>query len=177
MKTHANTNKQKKGHWQCLGAVCVFFWEEEERRESARRPKTTAQEKKRMPLWNAHFIGSRLYRLDHPKGRMQRGLKLARRLVPLQEDDHVHILAEGMRPEWEVPPGARGDAGVAAGVAAGGSAALLAALKILEHEIKTAMALAGVSSLEGLGPDLLMRDAPLAPAHVLSAFPLIADGY
>lgn len=60
-----------------------------------------------MPLWNAHFIGSRFYRLDHPKGRMQRGLKLARRLVPLQEDDHVHILAEGMRPEWEVPPGGK----------------------------------------------------------------------
>lgn len=62
-------------------------------------------------------------------------------------------------------------------VAAGGSSALLAALKILEHEIKTAMALAGVNSLEGLAPDLLMRDAPLASSHVLSAFPLIADGY
>lgn len=61
----------------------------------------------KMPLWNAHFIGSRLYRLNHPKEKMERGLKLARRLVPLQEDDHVKILPEGVRPEWEVPPGAK----------------------------------------------------------------------
>jgi len=62
-------------------------------------------------------------------------------------------------------------------VAAGGHQALLQALQILEHEIKTTMALAGVSRLDQLGPDLLTREAPLAPAHVLSAFPLLSEGY
>ncbi len=62
-------------------------------------------------------------------------------------------------------------------VAAGGQHALLQALHILEHEIKTTMALAGISSLDQLGPELLTREAPLAPAHVLSAFPFLAEGY
>ena len=62
-------------------------------------------------------------------------------------------------------------------MAAGGEAALLRALGILEHEIKTTMALAGVSRLQDLGPELLSREGPLAPAHVLSAFPFLAEGY
>jgi glycolate oxidase len=62
-------------------------------------------------------------------------------------------------------------------VAAGGQHALLQALHILEHEIKTTMALAGISSLDQLGPELLTREAPLAPPHVLSAFPFLAEGY
>ena len=62
-------------------------------------------------------------------------------------------------------------------MAAGGQAALLTALEILEHEIKTTMALAGVSQLSELNPELMLRSQPLAPAHVLSAFPLIEEGY
>ncbi|MCR9260928.1 MAG: alpha-hydroxy-acid oxidizing protein [Pseudomonadaceae bacterium] len=62
-------------------------------------------------------------------------------------------------------------------LAAGGAPALLAALQILEHEIKTTMALAGANCLAQLSPDLLCRDAPLAPAHVLSAFPFLVEGY
>ncbi len=62
-------------------------------------------------------------------------------------------------------------------VAAGGSEALLAALHILEHEIKTTMALAGVNALDQLKPALVTREAPLAPAHVLSAFPFLSEGY
>jgi len=62
-------------------------------------------------------------------------------------------------------------------MAAGGQTALLQALNILEHEIKTTMALAGVNALEQLGPELLTREAPLAPPHVLSAFPFLAEGY
>lgn len=62
-------------------------------------------------------------------------------------------------------------------MAAGGPEVLLTALKILEHEIKTTMALAGISSLDQLGPQLLTRETPLAPAHVLSAFPFMAENY
>ncbi len=60
-------------------------------------------------------------------------------------------------------------------LAAGGRDALLNALHILEHEVVTAMALLGVSSLDALQPDLLVREAPLAPPNVLSAFPLMED--
>ena len=60
---------------------------------------------------------------------------------------------------------------------AGGEAALLAGLEILEHEIKTTMALAGISRLEDLNADLVERGQPSIPAHVLSAFPLIEQGY
>ncbi len=62
-------------------------------------------------------------------------------------------------------------------MAAGGESALLKALEILEHEIKTTMALAGIDSIAGLTPDLVERQYPLRPAHVLSAFPLIEEGY
>ncbi len=62
-------------------------------------------------------------------------------------------------------------------MAAGGEKALLNALHILEHEVKTSMALAGAAGLEALTPDLLERLQPLGPAHVLSAFPLLEEGY
>ena len=62
-------------------------------------------------------------------------------------------------------------------MAAGGGDALLNALEILEHEIKTTMALAGVNSLEQLTPSLVTREQPLAPPHVLSAFPFLEEGY
>ncbi|MDG2276740.1 MAG: alpha-hydroxy acid oxidase [Pseudomonadales bacterium] len=62
-------------------------------------------------------------------------------------------------------------------MAAGGTEALLTALKILEHEIKTTMALAGINSLDQLTPSLVTREQPLAPPHVLGAFPFLAEGY
>lgn len=62
-------------------------------------------------------------------------------------------------------------------MAAGGTDALLSALNILEHEIKTTMALAGVNRLEQLTSELVTREYPLAPAHVLSAFPFLEEGY
>ena len=62
-------------------------------------------------------------------------------------------------------------------MAAGGTDALLAALKILEHEIKTTMALAGVNALDQLGPHMVTREVPLAPSHVLSAFPFLEENY
>ena len=62
-------------------------------------------------------------------------------------------------------------------MAAGGKKALLTALGILEHEIKTTMALAGVAKLADLGPDLVCRDQPITLPHVLGAFPFIEEGY
>jgi glycolate oxidase len=62
-------------------------------------------------------------------------------------------------------------------LAAGGSEALIRALEILEHEIRTTMALLGASSLEALHPGLLEPATPVNPPGVLSAFPLLDEDY
>ena len=62
-------------------------------------------------------------------------------------------------------------------MAAGGAAGLIRGLSIIEHEIRTSMALLGVSGLAGLRPALLERARPLVTPHVLSAFPLLEEGY
>jgi len=62
-------------------------------------------------------------------------------------------------------------------MAAGGAPAVVRALEILEHEIRTTMALLGVSRLDDLRPDLVERSVAMAPADVLSAFPLLAEDY
>ena len=61
--------------------------------------------------------------------------------------------------------------------AAGGVPAMLRALSILEREIQISLALTGVSDVADLHPGLLVRDQPLRPSHVLSAFPLLEEGY
>ncbi len=60
---------------------------------------------------------------------------------------------------------------------AGGRDALLNALEILEHEIKTTMALLGVARIEDLDAGLVTREAQLASVHALNAFPLLDEGY
>ena len=62
-------------------------------------------------------------------------------------------------------------------MAAGGPAALVRALTILEQEVRISMALVGASRLKDLTPQLLERSQPLQAAHVLSAFPLLDQGY
>jgi glycolate oxidase len=62
-------------------------------------------------------------------------------------------------------------------MAAGGVKAIARALQILEHEIRTSMALLGVSRLGDLTPSLLERTQPVSPPSVLSAFPLLAEDY
>lgn len=62
-------------------------------------------------------------------------------------------------------------------MAAGGTAAVVRALEIVEHEIKTSMALMGISELKDLSPSLMERTQPLTPPHVLAAFPLLDEGY
>ena len=62
-------------------------------------------------------------------------------------------------------------------LAAGGTAGLVRALEIVEHEIRITMALLGADSVEGLHPGLLERAAPMNPPGVLSAFPLLDEDY
>ena len=50
-------------------------------------------------------------------------------------------------------------------------------LELLENEIQINMALMGVSSLAELDPSLLEKAPPLPNPHVLSAFPLLEQGY
>ncbi len=62
-------------------------------------------------------------------------------------------------------------------MAAGGASALTRALELLEVEIRTNMALLGVSRVADLTPELLESAPPIGTPHVLSAFPLLDEGY
>jgi len=62
-------------------------------------------------------------------------------------------------------------------MAAGGEAAVLRMLELLETEIRINMALMGVRSISELDPSLVEKAPPLPNARVLSAFPLLDEGY
>jgi len=62
-------------------------------------------------------------------------------------------------------------------MAAGGEAGVLRMLELLEHEIQTNLALMGVASVADLDPSLVVPAPPLPDPHVLSAFPLLEQGY
>jgi len=62
-------------------------------------------------------------------------------------------------------------------LAAGGAPALVRALEILEHEIRTTMALLGAAGPDDLHPGLLTPAMPVHPPGVLSAFPLLDEDY
>jgi len=61
--------------------------------------------------------------------------------------------------------------------AAGGAAAIARALVILEREIQISLALTGVADVADLHPGLMHRAQALGTTHVLSAFPLLEEGY
>ena len=61
--------------------------------------------------------------------------------------------------------------------AAGGSKAILRMLEILETEILTGLRLLGLNSLSGLDHTYLSKDYAFDSKNVLSAFPLIEEGY
>ncbi|MBK17607.1 MAG: alpha-hydroxy-acid oxidizing enzyme [Rhodospirillaceae bacterium] len=61
-------------------------------------------------------------------------------------------------------------------LAAGGLSALMDCLSILEDEIKIAMGLLGVTSLDQLNPSFLATARPVNQAHEMSAFPHIPGG-
>ncbi len=58
-------------------------------------------------------------------------------------------------------------------LAAAGQAGMVRALEILEDEIKVAMGLLGVCSLDELNPSYVCAAPPTVPTHVFSAFPLL----
>jgi glycolate oxidase len=62
-------------------------------------------------------------------------------------------------------------------MAAGGEEAVGTMLRLLEEEVRINLALMGVASIADLSPELLVRVPPLGPTHVLSAFPLLEQGY
>ena len=59
------------------------------------------------------------------------------------------------------------------GLAAAGRAGVVRVLELLEDEVTKALALIGVESFAKLNPSFVRQVAPVVPAHVLSAFPLI----
>ncbi|BBK35778.1 alpha-hydroxy-acid oxidizing enzyme [Allostella sp. ATCC 35155] len=63
------------------------------------------------------------------------------------------------------------------GMAAAGEDGLVRVLDLLKEEITIALALLGCRNLGELSRSHLSRSQPVAPAHALSAFPLIGEGY
>ena len=61
------------------------------------------------------------------------------------------------------------------GLAADGSAGICRMLELLEEEIRTCMGLLGVTRWDQLDGSYLHPAQPTAPAHALSAFPLLAQ--
>ena len=67
---------------------------------------------------------------------------------------------------------------LALGMAARGPAGVVRALELLEQEIKLTMGLMGIADVDDLTPDLVEAAPPLPGRHdVMSAFPLLAEGY
>jgi len=63
------------------------------------------------------------------------------------------------------------------GIAAGGESGIVRTLELLEAEIRTTLGLLGVSAFEELDPGFLCAAPPVVYPHVMSAFPLLDDGY
>jgi len=61
--------------------------------------------------------------------------------------------------------------------AAAGAPGVVRMLELLEAEVRIALALLGVTSFAQLGAGHLHAATPVGPAHSLSAFPLLDDGY
>jgi hypothetical protein len=51
------------------------------------------------------------------------------------------------------------------------------ALELVEEEIHICLGLLGVTCLQELNPTYLAPAEPVRPAHVLSAFPRLDEGY
>jgi len=63
------------------------------------------------------------------------------------------------------------------GLAAAGTPGLVRALEILEDEVRICLGLMGASSLSVLDRSSCHVATPVAPAHAVSAFPLLEEGY
>ncbi len=63
------------------------------------------------------------------------------------------------------------------GLAAAGQAGLVRVLELVEEEMRICLSLLGVDRLAALDRSYLHAAAPVTPAHVTSAFPLLGEGY
>jgi glycolate oxidase len=63
------------------------------------------------------------------------------------------------------------------GLAAAGEAGLVRTFELLEDEVRTCLGLLGTPRWEAVDASCLRPAAPVGPAHVTSAFPLLAEGY
>ncbi|HEY3194578.1 MAG TPA: alpha-hydroxy acid oxidase, partial [Candidatus Dormibacteraeota bacterium] len=63
------------------------------------------------------------------------------------------------------------------GLAAAGQAGLVRTLELLEDEIRICLGLLGVNNYSMLNASYLHAAQPVGPAHVMSAFPLLEEGY
>ena len=63
------------------------------------------------------------------------------------------------------------------GISAAGQTGIVRALELLEIEIRTCLGLLGVTGYAELDETYLHAAVPVAPAHALSAFPLLDEGY
>jgi len=118
--------------------------------------------------------------LDHGRGCLD-----ALPEVAAAVDRRVPIVVDGgfMRGTDVIKGLARGATAVGIGrlealaMAAGGAAVLTRALELLEVEIRTNMGLLGVRNVAELNPSYLEPATPIGTPHVLSAFPLLEEGY
>ena len=62
-------------------------------------------------------------------------------------------------------------------IAAGGDRGVLRMLEVLEEELRICQGLLGINRLDQLDESYLHAATPVAPAHALSAFPLLEEGY
>jgi len=100
-------------------------------------------------------------------------------------DQQVPVLVDGgfLRGADVVKALCRGATAVGMGrleglaMAAGGADGIVRALEIVEQEIVTTMALMGAASLDELNPAFLEAATAAVDPHVLSAFPLLDEGY
>jgi len=118
--------------------------------------------------------------LDHGRGCID-----ALPEVAAAVDRRVPIVVDGgfMRGTDVIKGLARGATAVGVGrlealaMAAGGAAAVQRALELLEIEIRTNMGLLGVRNVGELNSSYLEAAQPFTTPHVLSAFPLLDEGY
>jgi isopentenyl diphosphate isomerase/L-lactate dehydrogenase-like FMN-dependent dehydrogenase len=118
--------------------------------------------------------------LDHGRGCIDALSEVAEAV-----DGRAPIVVDGgfMRGTDVIKGLARGATAVGVGrlealaMAAGGAAAVQRALELLEIEIRTNMGLLGARNVGELNASYLEAAQPFATPHVLSAFPLLDEGY
>ena len=112
----------------------------------------------------------------------------AGRARDIRRAEHLHVLPR--HKQWQVRRGrwahvdasARHERGhlnrfLFMALAAGGTAGVVRMLELLETEIRTNLALMGLSSIDQLNPNCVLPAEPVVRPHVLSGFPLLDEGY